>query len=162
MSSEAFSEVFSLTYPLLWADVDPNGHARHTVYGDYAVDVRLRFLAENGFSMARFQEFHFGPVLLEEHNRYLREVRLGDSLRINIRFAGASADFSRWIIEHEVFRQDGKKAAILRLEGAWLDLETRRMVSPPVELQQAFASAPRTPDFVELPLFRRLGSSGEI
>jgi acyl-CoA thioester hydrolase len=143
--------IYSQTYAVKWSDLDPNGHLRHSVYGDYAVDVRIRFLAEHGFPPARFQELKFGPVIMEEHNRFLREVRMGETISVNAQLAGASADGSRWIIQHEVYKPNGKKAAVLRVEGSWIDLDTRRLIAPPPDLSRLFAEMSRTLEYVEIP-----------
>ena len=37
-------------YEIMWADLNPNVHQRHTAYADYATDVRFWFLADHGFT----------------------------------------------------------------------------------------------------------------
>lgn len=64
--------------------------------------------------------------------------------------AGLSADASRWRVRQEVKRADGKQAAILTIDGAWIHLDERRLVAPPPELGDILRRLPRAGDFDEL------------
>ncbi len=147
---------YARRYEIKWADVDPNGHVRHSVYGDYAVDVRVRFLLDHDFPPARFRELGFGPVLLADQSRYLKEVVLGDAITVSMKLAGLAPDGSRWKIQHDVIKVSGEKAATLRVEGAWLDLATRKLIVPPPDLVQLFGQLPRTADYEDLPSLKKL------
>lgn len=61
--------------------------------------------------------------------------------------AGLSDDGSQWRVHQEVTRGDGKQAAILRIDGAWIDLDSRRLIAPPSELFDLLQNLPRTADF---------------
>lgn len=141
---------YSRVYQVKWADVDPNGHIRHTIYGDFAVDVRVHFMAEHGFSLERLREQGIGPVILRDETAYRREVRMAETVTVDMKLAGLSPDGSHWIFEHQVFKADGKKAAVLRVEGGWLDLGRRTLVVPPAEFGRLTGALERTADFTEL------------
>ena len=49
-----------------------------------------------------------------------------------------SDDASKWTIHHEIFNQKGEKAAHVTVLGAWLDLNKRKLTTPPKELAKAF------------------------
>jgi acyl-CoA thioester hydrolase len=144
-------QLYSRKYDVKWADMDPNGHLRHTVYGDYAVDVRFRFLIEHEFPPARFQEMGFGPVILSEENHYFREVLLGETITVTVKLAGLAPDGSRWRMLHEVIKPNGKLSATLRVEGGWLDLRRRKLVAPPPALLELIDDLARSDDFADLP-----------
>lgn len=69
---------------------------------------------------------------------------------VNVLFAGLSADGSQWRVRQEVARTDGKQAALLTIDGAWIHLDTRKLVPPPPELLEVIRRRPRTRDFEEL------------
>lgn len=142
--------MFSRSYTVKWADLDPNGHVRHSVYDDYAVDTRIRWMETNGYPPSQFSELGFGPVILRQASRFYREVTIEDSITVTIGLTGLSADGSRWKIHHDIFKGDGVKAAILDIEGSWLDLRTRRAIAPPAELLQLFRQAQPTEQVEEL------------
>lgn len=158
---------YQMTFEVRWSDLDPNLHMRNTAYSDYATHLRFAFLAERGFPFARLKEIGVAPVVFSENLQYLREVRLGQRLRIDMQVAGLAPDFSRWRYRHDIWRldEDGGGdieagsapilAAIITLEGSWFDLSERRVAPAPVDADALLEGLPRTQDFEELPPIRR-------
>jgi acyl-CoA thioester hydrolase len=143
-------------FQVRWADLDMNRHMRNTAYSEYATDVRVSFLEEHGFGFAEFARRGFGPVIHREEATYSREIGPGAAFEIDYRVAGLAPDGSRWRVEHRVVRADGKQAAVLRIDGVWLDMGSRRPIPPPPELLEALRRVARTPDYEELePMHRR-------
>jgi acyl-CoA thioester hydrolase len=140
-------------YEVKWSEIDLNGHLRHTVYGDYAVDVRVHFLSEHGFTMQRLREAGIGPVILRDETRYLKEVLLGETVTVNAQLAGISDDSSHWIFQHEVMKSNRRRAAVLRVEGGWLDLQRRRLVAPPAGFEGLLEGLTHTEDYARLPTY---------
>jgi len=147
MNAEA---AFERRFEVRWADLDANRHLRNTMFSEYATHTRFSLLAHHGFSQAKFESLRFGPVMFREEIRYRREVLFGDTVTVNVRFAGLSADGSHWRVVQEVTRADGKQAAVLDIQGAWIGLDTRRLVAPPPELVEILRSLPRAADYQEL------------
>jgi acyl-CoA thioester hydrolase len=114
--------------------MDPNGHMRHSAYADFAADQRVVVLAKAGFGVARFAELRLGPILFREETKYLKEISIGEEIRVDGRLASASADGSRWTIVHTIYKSDGRMAATVTVDGAWLDLDRRKLTLPPAEL----------------------------
>lgn len=136
-------------FEVRWADLDPNGHLRHTVYMDCAAQTRVGFLAAYGISVERFRALGIGPVLLHEEARYLHEVHANEHLRATAEVSGLSPNRKHWRIRHEIYKSDGKLACVVTVQGAWLDLRARKIVTPPAELVQAMEKAPRSEDYAE-------------
>ena len=132
----------AVSYRTRWADMDPNGHMRHSAYADYAADQRVVQLAAWGYNVARFAQLRLGPILFREETKYLREVSVGEEIRVDGRLVSASADGSRWTIVHTLYKADGRVAATVTVDGAWLDLDRRKLTVPLAELAAAFASLP--------------------
>ncbi len=141
------SQVFEKTFHVGWANVDFNGHLGNTSFMDLAVDVRMFFFAENGFSVQEFQRRRFGPVILKDEIEYYKEMYLLDKIRITFQGAGLSEDVSRFKIRNEFFREDGRLAARLDTTGGWLSFESRKLIVPPLELAEAMRSLVRTDNF---------------
>src|SRR5688572_21185458 len=138
---------FSQTISLRWADLDPNGHVRHSVYYDWGATLRIAFLEQNGVGAEWMARNAIGPVLFREEARFLRELRPGgDAPIIDVRLAAASADGRKWRMLHRIFK-GSELAATVEVDGAWLDLRARKIVAPPEELLRAFTDFARTEDF---------------
>lgn len=132
-----------------WADLDPNGHLRHTAYMDYAAHARVGFLHDCGFTRERFQELHLGPILFHEEARYLREIRANEEVTVTTEVSGLSPNGKHWRMRNCILKSDGNVACIVDVQGAWLDLESRKIMPAPDELQAVMRKGPRTQDYAE-------------
>jgi len=139
-------EAYELKVAVRWADLDPNGHVRHSVYYDYGAQVRITCLQQAGVGIDWMARHGLGPVMFREEARFFRELNLGDEILIDMRLAGLSPDHRKWSMRHRICR-GGEVCATLNLDGAWLDLKTRRIIQPPKDLLERFAATPRTEDF---------------
>jgi acyl-CoA thioester hydrolase len=140
-------EQFLLPVELRWADLDPNGHVRHSAYYDYGANCRVAWLSEGGITVPFMQQKAFGPVIFREECVFKKELRMGDVLSIDLRLLAARRDYSRWTIQHSIFKAGEILAAVLTLEGAWLDTAQRRLCVPPEEVLHCFDQAPRAEGF---------------
>jgi acyl-CoA thioester hydrolase len=138
---------YSGTYEIRWSDLDANGHVNYAAYIDAAGDLRYRFFTEHEFPPERFEQLGIGPIYTAIHARFLREVRMGETITITYSLSGLSAQGARWKVHHGVLKSNGKKAVSIDLEGAILDLSTRRPALPTPELLQTFNLIPRSTDF---------------
>ena len=150
---------YAKKFTIRWSDCDVNGHARNTAYSEYAIDVRMSYLAEHGFPFEKMVEAGVGPVLTREEIDYLRELKLGEKISVDFQQLGVSADGSRFRLLHQFTKEGGKPAARIVLEGGWMDLRTRRLVPPPPSLARALGSVPRAEGFAELPAPERKGGA---
>jgi acyl-CoA thioester hydrolase len=149
-------------FTVRWSDLDANRHLRNTAFSEYATHTRLRMLQVHGFSQQSFETLRFGPVLFREDIRYRREVVFGDHVTVNVLIAGLSPDGSHWRVRQEVRREDGSEAAVLLIDGAWLDLDARRLTVPTPELVDILGRLPRTREFEELrSVIRRAGQRSD-
>ncbi|HEV2148728.1 MAG TPA: thioesterase family protein [Longimicrobiaceae bacterium] len=149
---------FECRFEVRWADLDGNRHVRNTAFSEYATHTRFRLLAAHGFDQARLEALRFGPVMMREEIRYRREVLFGDALAVTVRCAGLSPDGSHWRVHQDVLRSDGREAAVLSIQGGWIDLDSRKPTAPPAELAAVLQGLPRTRDYADLPsLVRRRG-----
>ena len=134
---------------VLWAQIDANQHMRHSAYADLAAQSRLNMLKKAGLDPVKLFDYKIGPVLFKEELFYLREITLGDFVKVSCEVTKSRADGSRWTIRHEIYRGDGIKAAIVNAEGAWINMEKRRLTLLPEELSSLFLDSPRSADYVE-------------
>lgn len=130
-----------------WAQVDFNGHMRNSAYLDMCSDVRFLFFLAHEFPASRFAGAQFGPVIQTDRLEYFREARLLDSLRVTLRLAGLAEDASRFRLQNDFYRTDGKLAATVVSAGGWLSLATRKLIVPPAEIRDALESLEQTAEF---------------
>lgn len=130
-----------------WADLDPNFHLRHSVYYDYGAWSRISFLEEHGLDAAFMAKNNFGPILFREECVFKKEIRLGDIITIDLQLLKAREDQSRWSIQHKIVKNDGPVAAVITVEGAWMDVLQRKLTVPPESVRHVFEGMPRSDQF---------------
>lgn len=141
---------FSTTFAIRWADLDPNGHVRHSVYADLAAQTRVDWLTSLGFGLREFGALGLGPILFREETRYLREVHLHDEVTVVAEVSGLSEDGTKWSLVHTLRRADGTVVALISVDGAWFDLRTRRVTAPPPALADTMRQAPRHESYADI------------
>jgi len=134
---------------VLWSHMDANRHMRHSAYADFAAQARLMMMEKVGLGPAVLYQHNIGPIMFREELFYLREVGLNDYLKVTWELLKSRPDGSRWTIKHELFRSDGVKAAIVIVDGAWMDLEKRKLTNLPKDMVKVFMASPRSDDYVE-------------
>ena len=134
---------------VMWSQIDANQHMRHSAYADFAAQARLVMLEEAGLGPSVLYKLNIGPLMFREELIFLREVAMNDLLKVTCEITKSRPDGSRWSIRHEIFRGDGIKAAVVNVDGAWLDMTKRKLTLLPPEISKIFMDAPKSVDYVE-------------
>jgi acyl-CoA thioester hydrolase len=141
--------IYSKTFEVKWADMDPNRHMRHSVYNDYAAQTRVAMFADFDLSITEISRLGYGPILFREETKFLREINLLESIKVTCALTSMRRDGSRWSFQHEIFKEgeNSIKAAQIDVDGAWLDLNNRKLGIPSQELKKVMNRFPKTLDF---------------
>ncbi len=142
---------YSKTFQVRWADLDANGHMRHSAYNDYAAHLRVCMFDEYGCSMDKLIKLGIGPVLFREETKFLKEFRMNENFIMDCAILAMRKNGKIWSIQHVAFNEKGEQACIITVDGAWLDLKARKIVPPPDELKYVIDQLPRAEKFEWLP-----------
>jgi len=140
-------EAFVLPVQIRWSDLDPNFHLRHSVYYDWGALCRVEFLGKYGLTTGIMQQLQFGLILIREECIFRREIQLGDAVSVNLGLLRSKKDYSRWTIRHTIMKNPETVAAILTVDGAWLDTVKRKLAQPSREVIHVFSQMPMNKDF---------------
>ena len=138
---------FITNIEIRWSDLDPNFHLRHSAYYDFGALSRISFFSKNGITPEIMAQHNIGPILFREECVFKKEIRFGDAVTINLKLGKLKADFSRWTIVHEIFKANNMVAAVITVDGAWLDTEKRKLALPPHSFNTLYELVPKTVDF---------------
>lgn len=141
----------SRKFTVIWADLDPNRHMRHSAYNDYAAQVRLEYFTEFGLDLKSLNELGVGPILFREETKFRREVTMNETITVTLEVEKVRKDGSKWSILHTIYKESGDLACQVVADGAWLDLTKRKVTIPPAQLADMLLNAPRTEDFEWVP-----------
>lgn len=139
--------MFKQTVQIRWADIDANRHLRHSVYYDYGASMRMNALSGEGLTMKKLEELLMGPVLFREEAVFKREIVFEDVITIDVEVLKAREDFARWSLRHHFTKSDGTLAAIITIDGAWIDLAKRKLAVPGEFIRHVFEKFPKAADF---------------
>jgi acyl-CoA thioester hydrolase len=131
-----------------WSDLDPNFHLRHSVYYDFGAYARISFLGENGLTPSFMVKHQFGPIIFREECVFKREIRMGDVITIDVQLLKSRPDHSRWTIQHRIMKNGDETAAIITVDGAWMDVVQRKLTIPPDTVTHVFEKMPKAELFI--------------
>jgi acyl-CoA thioester hydrolase len=140
-------KTFQKTIEIRWADLDPNFHVLHSKYYDFGATCRMAFMVENGLTPAVFMKHHFGPIIFREECIFKKEITFGDSVTVSFKVEKVTVDFGRWTLICEIYKNEKTLAAIVTVDGAWMDTVTRKLTTVPAEFVHIFDKAPKTDNF---------------
>ena len=130
-----------------WADLDPNFHLRHSVYYDYGAYCRISYLSTSGITAQFMHQHGFGPVIFREEALFKKELKFWDLISLDLKLLKANRDYSRWTMQHQIFKNNEIVAAIITLDGAWIDTNKRKLIVPVAEVADSFDKMPRAENF---------------
>ncbi|MBI1315444.1 thioesterase [bacterium] len=129
-----------------WSDLDVLGHVRHTVYYDLCASLRTRAMNALGIDIKAMQAAGVAPVLFREQCLFKRELHFGDTVRIDMELSGMRDGGARFAFVHRFWRGE-TLCAELEVEGAWLNLQERKLSALPEEWHSKFEGIGRSPNF---------------
>ncbi len=138
---------FTRSMQVRWSDMDANRHLRHSVYYDYGAAMRMMVLSEGGLNLRKLEEFEVGPILFREEAIFKRELRLDDKITLDVVMVKSTEDFARWSLRHHFIKEDGAIAAVVNIDGAWMDLVKRKLTVPNQFIQSIFSMFPKSEDY---------------
>ena len=140
-------DTFRKTYEVIWADMDPNRHMRHSVYNDYAAQTRVSLFQEYELPLDKVAEWGLGPILFREETKFYKEINLSEKITVTCSLLAMRKDGTRWSFIHQIFNEKNIKAAELTVDGAWLNLKSRKLGTPPNKMLEVINCFPRAAGF---------------
>lgn len=135
------------TFKVRWADVDANGHLRHSAYADFCAQARVEILDHFGLDMKQMRRLGVGPILFREELKYLREIGMNEEVTVITELHWSKRDASKWSFKHQIVKADKVVACEAIVDGAWMDLRARKLGNLPEEYAQQLTTIPQAADF---------------
>lgn len=139
--------MYTKQFEIRWSDVDANLHLRNSAYVDYMSHTRMSYFNENGFGQKNLYNLQLGPVALYEHMFYFKEVFPGKPILVSLQLKGISEEGTFFSFIHNFYDQAGKNLARCEMLGAWIDLKSRKLITPPNEVWSFLNKIDKTEDY---------------
>lgn len=138
---------YSKKIEVRWADIDPNFHVLHSKYYDYAAFARMSFMTEHGITPGMMMETNIAPIVFREECVFKKEVKFGDAVTVTLQLDKLSPDYRKWTFINELYINGDTLAAVITVEGAWMNTQLRKVAVPPDEFNISIGQIPKTPGF---------------
>jgi len=110
------------------AHLDSFGHVNHAVYLNLMEEARWDLITSRGFGMEKIQASQLGPVILDVHIQYKKELRLRASIRIVSKTLSYQHKISTF--EQNIFIEPDTLSAKAVFTFGLFDMQKRRLVPP--------------------------------
>ena len=135
---------------VLWSQIDANVHLRHSAYADFCAQARSNMLNHLGLSLQEFNKRKIGPILFREELNYLREIGLDERIKVSVVITKFNSLNSRFSFRHEIYKENGVKAAVVVVDGAWMNIIERKLTNIPDEWKEIVRNIPKSEDYTEI------------
>lgn len=135
---------------VLWSQIDANVHLRHSAYADFCAQARSNMLNQLGLSLEEFNKRKIGPILFREELNYLREIGLDERIKVSVVITKFNTLNSRFSFRHEIYKENGVKAAVVVVDGAWMNIIERKLTNIPDEWKEIVSNIPKSEDYTEI------------
>lgn len=139
--------MYTKEFDIRWSDIDANRHLANSAYVNFMSHTRMGFMIENGLSQKEMVSHNFGPVIFQEQVFFFKEAFQGRPITVTFELGGTSDDGKFFRFVHNFYDYKGRNLARGTMQGAWIDLTTRKTVALPENLKPMLEKAPKTDDF---------------
>ncbi len=110
--------------------LDTFGHVNNSVYLQLYEAARWDFMNCNGFGIKEIQDSQQGPVLLEVHLHFKRELLNRQMIHIHSQFQGMKNKKVMILAQEIVIAESGKQASNMEVILGFMDLKKRKLIAP--------------------------------
>ena len=111
--------------------LDTFGHVNNATYLVLLEEARWEFLYAYGIDLKTIQTSGTGPIILECHIRFLREITLRQLILIESRML--SWENKIGVMQQTIRNEQGETCAAAQVTFGIFDMNTRKLILPPAE-----------------------------
>lgn len=111
--------------------VDSLGHMNNATYLALMEEARWEITTERGYGFQEIQKRRQGPVILEVNLKFLREIRLRETIRITVEVTDYEGKVGH--LKQQMLKDDGTVAAEAIFAFGLFDMNQRKLISPTSE-----------------------------
>jgi len=120
----------TFTYPITIREhhLDTFGHVNNATYLELYEEARWELITENGYGLDKVRATGIGPVILDIHIRFLKELRLRETITIH----SQTLDYSTKVvvIKQWITNSKGDICSDIELKIGMFDTKQRKLVEP--------------------------------
>jgi thioesterase-3 len=118
--------------------LDSFGHVNNATYLELYEEARWQFITDGGYGYKEVHEYKKGPVILDCHIRFKREMTLRE--KIIIRSKATELKGRIMYLEQEMVNQEDEICSTARFTIGFMDLVERKLIHPTPEWLSAIGA----------------------
>ena len=138
--------MYTKKFEIRWSDVDANKHLANSAYTNYMSHMRILAFDQVGLTLQKMTDLNLAPVVFYEHTYYFKEIR-ESSVMVSFELSGLSKDGMFFSFNHNFYNSKGKNLAHSKMMGAWIDFNSRRLISLSSNYITDLNNLPKSKDF---------------
>lgn len=111
--------------------LDTFGHVNNATYLELFEEARWEFITNRGYGLKEVMKFQKGPVILEAHIKFFKELKLREMIKIT--FEALSKQGKIVQIKQQMIKSNGDVSSELLVTVGFFDLAERKLISPTAE-----------------------------
>lgn len=122
------NKIFTYEMTIKEFHLDTFGHVNNATYLQLFEEARWEFITANGYGLAKIKETGLGPVVLDIHIRFIKELRLREQITIHSQtgeWSGKIGTIKQWITDSQ-----GSICSDFEMKCGLFDTHQRKLVSP--------------------------------
>lgn len=120
--------------------LDSFGHVNNAIYLELYEEARWEYITLKGYGLAEVHRYQKGPVVLEAHLKFLKELKLRETIGITfeqIEEYGPSTRIFKML--QKMTKSNGELASELVITFGFFDLVERKLIKPTPEWLKVFS-----------------------
>ncbi|MFK7786742.1 MAG: acyl-CoA thioesterase [Crocinitomicaceae bacterium] len=111
--------------------LDTFGHVNNATYLELYEEARWEFITQNGYGLDKVKSTGLGPVILEINVRFMKELRLRDTITIHSQTSNYTSKIG--LIKQWMTNSKGDICSDIELKYGLFDTKSRKLVIPTEE-----------------------------
>lgn len=122
------SEVYKYEVIIREHHLDSYRHVNNATYLALYEEARWELISGRGYTYEKVHETGQGPVILDVHLAFLKELKLREKVTITLQMLSYEGKFFK--LKQQMLKEDGTVASEATFTGAFFDLKARKLILP--------------------------------
>lgn len=121
-------ELFSYALMIMEHHLDTLGHVNNATYLDLLEEARWDFLTQRGFGLEVIHALKIGPIVLDCHIKFLKELRLRQSIIIESQMLEYKNKTG--VLRQDIFNEKDELCCQTNMTVGLFDMVSRKLIMP--------------------------------
>ena len=122
-------EIFQTSIKVLEQHLDSFGHVNNATYMVFYEEARWDYITQYGFGLDEILKYQQGPVILDAHIRYKRELRNREFIKIETKIEANEGELVGSVFQ-KIIKEDNSLSSTAEFKMGLMDLKRRKLILP--------------------------------